>query len=346
MKKILKIIIALVVTHVSVGQDYHFSQFFQHQLSLNPALTGRFKEDYRISMIHRNQWRGINASFVSTAAGGEINFKEGIFNRDKLGVGIYGYNDQLGEGIITNNAVFASVAYHHTLDHHKRHKLSGGAQLGYISKRINTDGFQFGNQYQFWTFNSSLPNFEALENQNISYLDVQAGVYYSYMINELFHVEAGISAFDLTTPTESLQTIDSLATNTLGSRWVATIGADYKFDHFILYPKVLFVNQSGAGEVTPGILARYDFGSTSIVGVYGGLFYRNKDAAIFMTGVHYKNIEIMGSYDMTTSGLADFEDAEGISRSGISGAYEISINILGIFNKSVPAQYTVPCGIF
>lgn len=332
--------------NVVIGQDYHYSQYFQNALSLNPALAGQFKEDYRISMIHRSQWRGIDASFNSTAAGFDMNIKEGFLNRDKIGVGIHAYNDQLGEGIITNNSAFLTLAYHHTLDHHKHHHLSGGVQLGYVNKRMNTDNFQFGNQYQFFVYNPDLPNFENLENNNINYIDLQAGLDYRFTLNDQWKFETGISTFRLSNPVESIN-VDSLADNRLRNRYVASLGATYHpSGHFTFYPKVLIVSQSGASEITPGILVGYDFGGQHTTTVYGGGFWRTRDALIFMTGLKYRNIEIMGSYDMTTSSLNSLENAQGITRSGNAGAYEISVNIIGIINRSVPAQYTVPCGIF
>lgn len=39
--------------------DPHFTQYYVYPSWLNPALTGAFDGDYRISGIYRNQWGNI-----------------------------------------------------------------------------------------------------------------------------------------------------------------------------------------------------------------------------------------------------------------------------------------------
>lgn len=340
--------IALLFIGFSViAQDLHYSQYFQNKVSLNPAMTGMFDQDYRVSAIHRNQWTGLNSSFISSTAGIEVNFKEGKLVRDKVGLGVYAVNDQLGEGVITNNSVFLSGAYRHTLDHHKHHHVSLGAQAGFLTKAIDPSGFQFGNQYEHWIFNSSVPHLEDLSNLRVSYLDLELGAFYQGTLSNVLSVESGVSLFEATTPLETIAVVDSLQDYSIGSRLVWTVGAAYDLTHQLtLYPKLMIVGQKGAGEVSLGMLAGYDVFASEQVILYGGVFMRAKDAVILMTGLRYKEIEIMGSYDMTTSGLSNLEGVEGITRSGKGNAFEVSVNFLGVLNKAVPAKYTVPCGIF
>ena len=45
---------------LSMGQDLHFSQFYNSPLTTNPANTGFIPDaDYRIGVNYRNQWSSI-----------------------------------------------------------------------------------------------------------------------------------------------------------------------------------------------------------------------------------------------------------------------------------------------
>ena len=63
LKKCLLIIIALAC-HKAFGQDVQFSQLFVDRTWLNPAYAGI---DYcpRVSLLHRNQWPGIQFPYTT-----------------------------------------------------------------------------------------------------------------------------------------------------------------------------------------------------------------------------------------------------------------------------------------
>ncbi len=341
----LLIFIAVLSAFSASAQDYHFSQFYANKMMLNPALTGRFNEDYRLSLIHRNQWRGIDASFNSTSVGGEINLREGILKDDKVGIGIYAYNDQLGEKVIVNNSVYLSTAYHHFLDHSRRHNLSGGAQFGYTNKKLDGSSLTFGNQYQSFSYNPSLSHNEDLTKLNNGYIDIQAGLAYSFLLSDKWNLSTGVSLYDITTPRES--SIDSLD-NELSSRYVWHAGASYKLNSTItLYPKILYVTQAKAHDLNFGLNMGYDLHTKTPLVIYVGAWIRPQDAVIGLIGAKIKNnLEIKFSHDFTTSSLRQVNDVEGFKHSGRPSAYEISITYTGLLNRATPHEYTVPCGIF
>ena len=343
MKQLFILLTSVLVLGVQ-AQDYHFSQFYSNKMVLNPALTGRFNEDYRDSMIHRSQWRGIDAAFTSTAIGGELNFKDGFLNDDVLGVGVYVYNDQLGEKTITNNSGYLSVAYHHFIDHSRRHKISVGVQGGYTTKSLNQNDLTFGNQYTNFQLNSSLSHNENLENLNVGYVDAHAGLAYTFLISEKLTVGTGVAFYDITTPQESM--IDSL-NSSLKSRYIWHGGLSYKLNQSLtLLPKFLYVNQANAQDINLGLNVAYDLHSKNEMVVYLGAWGRPSDAMIGLVGMKIRNIDIKFSHDFTMSKLKDIDGATGITRSGRPSAYELSLNILGVFNRASPSEYTIPCGIF
>src|SRR5436853_7389770 len=56
--------LALCVAGIAKAQvDPHFSQYYVYPAWLNPALTGAFDGDYRITGIYRSQWGNISSPF-------------------------------------------------------------------------------------------------------------------------------------------------------------------------------------------------------------------------------------------------------------------------------------------
>lgn len=344
MKKVLLNVILVLLGVTSFAQDWHFSQFYSVEMLLNPALTGRYKEDYRLSFIHRNQWSGVGSKFETSAFGAEYNLKNGFLGSNKIGFGLYAYNDAMLDNTFSNNSVFISTAYHKTLDHHKRHHVSLGVQGGYVSKSLNDSDFIFGNQFENWTYNPSLASGENLDANRVSYIDIHVGGYYGFNLNDRTKLHAGISFYGLTTPSESITPVES--DNDLGTRTVSHIGADYQLTNFIvLSPKILFVNQSNARDFNAGGMGAFQVGRKKDLTIFAGAWYRLNAVAILMTGAKYKNYDLKLSYDYTTSSLSQVIEAENVNGNMV-GAWELSLIIKGVIKRPSPSDYTVPCGIF
>lgn len=100
-------LILLLTGLTSFAQDHLYSQFFNSPLYLNPALTGQFKGDLRMTMIYRNQWTNVpgTLSYMSASIdynvprfGGGIGLlftrsSEGTAYLDKTNIsGLYSYS--------------------------------------------------------------------------------------------------------------------------------------------------------------------------------------------------------------------------------------------------------------
>lgn len=335
-----------VLSLVSFGQDHHFSQFYATPLSTNPANTGNFVEDWRFSAIHRNQWSGIGSAFITSAVGFDMNFSGGFIGQDKMGVGVVFLKDEVGQSGLSNNTFLLSSAWHRRVDHQKRHKISLGVQGGLIQKSLNGNGLQFGNQYQNYEFNPNLSNEENLSRLNQSYIDIEAGLGWHFLLSSNIELESGIAVYQLTSPQENFtETVDSLfKSNDLGNRLSYTAGAIFKVGHGItIHPRVLFMGQSKARDINAGASLGYPVGKKQNVTLLAGIYTRFGDAAIFKAGFKYKNVTTRLSYDATYSSLTEVKGAVGAGNT--LGAWELSIIVVGRFRKD-DQNYTVPCGIF
>ena len=73
MRKLILLSGALLLSFLIRAQDPHFSQFFASPLTLNPAFTGKFDGDIRLSANHRDQWPSIPKAYVTTSASADFN---------------------------------------------------------------------------------------------------------------------------------------------------------------------------------------------------------------------------------------------------------------------------------
>lgn len=342
------VIMLLAFAAITKGQDAHFSQFFNQPLLLNPAQTGVMPEDFRAALIHRNQWQGINSTFESSAFSLDMNFKEGFLNKDRIGVGVVFLNDELGEGAFRNFGALLSMSYYRVLDYHKRHHLSIGVQGGYFNKSMDYSSSYFESQYDGFILDKGMPSGESLENTQLNQFSVQAGAYWYFRASDRLTIDAGASFFQINTPEETFATtVDSLSYNPLSMRTVGHVGAEWLFaNHFILYPKVLFMNQANARNIYGGALIGYELNMKHQPEIQVGAFHRYEDATTLMVGGKYKNAKVMFSYDITQSGLTQTQGIEGAGPSRSLGAWEISLMWKGMLSRPLPEKYTVPCGIF
>src|SRR5829696_3271046 len=105
------LLIVLFFSALSVkAQDPNFSQFFASPLTLNPALTGKFDGDFRLAANYRNQWPTINNAFTTYTVSADASIlKSRISEVDQFGVGVMGFRDQSGNGVIKYDYVAFST---------------------------------------------------------------------------------------------------------------------------------------------------------------------------------------------------------------------------------------------
>lgn len=333
-------ILIVVASVTTIAQDIHFSQFFANPLTLNPASSGGFKEDWRVMAIHRGQWNKINAGFNTTSIGADMNFKGGVLNQDMIGVSLNLYSDDMA-GILGHQVISLAGAYHRTLDGHKKHRISGGIQMAYSQKTYNSDDLIFGDQFGEYNYDPDLVTEENLNFDNIPNFNFNAGLVYSYRISGENHVNFGFATYQIGAPNESLIESD----NELSSRYSLELSANFDVTPKLsLRPHLLYMNQSRAKDFNPGLEVQY--GLFPDMKLMLGVWYRSQDAVIGLVGLGYKNIEARLSYDQNTSSLGDITGATNLDSGAKVNAWEASIIIKGVLNRAVAKEYTVPCGIF
>lgn len=349
MKKILLFasvaIFASVVNAQSVGgaADPHFSQFYAAPITLNPAMTGAFNCNYRISAIYRTQWGSVMSSdkvpmFSTPAINVDFRTNKGFTNTGAFGFGATFVSDRAGQSAFMSNRGGLSIAYHQSFDRRKEHWLSVGFQSEVWIRSIDYSGLQFPVQNNGGTFDGTLPNQEYLVNNNFITWDMSVGLLYTGKFGKRTSGYIGAAANHLNRPTESF-----LGDNSVKMPMKFTVHGGVRFKikgKFDMQPKFVYMNQGVSNELDFGTDFRYIFEESQPEGnnlrfgamlrmVGGDPKAAWKDglmvpeSVILNLAVEFSKLTIGAAYDINISQLAN--------ASRTYGAFEISAQYVGCF---------------
>ncbi len=330
-RKITTLIFACFLFNLNLqAQDIHLSQFYTNNLNLNPALTGNFDGNYRITLNYRSQWSQLSVPIVTTMLGFE---KKIDLYTQQVSVGGLIVHDRFSDFNIANSKIFLSGSYGRNLGNAE---LSAGLQLGYIIKRQDFSDQTFPVQwnYEQGDFDISLPNLEADDKINSNYFDMNFGINLSKTWSKKIKTNIGYSAFHITVPNESFTSTDFK----LKFRSIVHFSGEMRFhEKIFIEPHALFMWTTSTEDLVVGTNLRYQ---AEKLGVRTGFFHRgglpDSDALIYKVGLLYQAFEIGFSYDMNISELSQ--------NSTRKSTYEIS------FIYTAPnidlQQESIPCERF
>lgn len=339
-KTILLIIAACLLFGTFVqAQDLHFSQFFNAPLTINPANTGFIPDaDYRLGASYRSQYSSILAApYKTISVYGDAQLLRNQIQNGWLGLGGFILSDVAGSGGLTSTKVYGSLAYHQMLGISSL--LTAGFNLGWVNKRIDQTKLKFPDQFDGKFFDGNTPTSVVLQNNSISYFDMQVGLNYAYFPNENVYINGGYSIHHVNRPQETFFS-DNMDTSKISMRHIGFINALLKVnDRVIINPNVYYTNQAKASELVFGLNANYNLsGKGGDTQLLAGLYYRAGDAIVPMVGFELKNIRFTFSYDATTSSLTNFNNMQ--------GATEFNIMKKGYYNESGGDTRQVLCPRF
>ncbi|MDX1904425.1 MAG: type IX secretion system membrane protein PorP/SprF [Thermonemataceae bacterium] len=288
LKSLFVFLVCLSSGWVYAQQDAQFSQYMFNGFYYNPAVAGADNKA-NFLLMHRTQWAGYDATFDD---GGSPQTQ--IFSAtapfvyvSNTGVGLHAVRDVRGP--ISSLEAHLSFAYHLSLGDGK---LSIGARAGIYNQSIDFSKFRFNDE--------SDPVSQELSTKGVqSELkpDFAFGLWYA---QEKFYV--GISSNHLAKSQISFG-LEELE-NALARNLYFTAGYNYTLnDQWLLQPSVLIKNLPENGLKTTSM-------EFSVLGTYnqkfwGGLAYRQSDAATAMVGVYPtkdNRLRIGYAFDYTISG--------------------------------------------
>ncbi len=318
------------------AQDALSSQFYQHPLSVNPALTGGMAQSDRLSLSYRNQWGSLLGADAFQTYCVSYDHKITVGRRDFMGVGVHAFSDKGGALAVQQNQIGASFAYAREIGGNRRqhHFLTVGTQWSVGQRRLDLAAATWGTQQTNGRFNAQqATNENTILNtfDNRMYADAAVGVALYSVFDRLGSLYVGGAAQHLNTPMLS-ETAN--AAQFLKPRFVFHAGGEYLFANatWAIVPQWMSQWQGKNFETNVGTALQFRFrrdGSTALqCGVWNRFGnsesqYLNWQSLVLATKLSFANGSVGVSYDFNTNALA------ATNRNG-----GVEINLAYLFGKA------------
>lgn len=195
------------------GQDFHYSQFYHAPLHLNPALTGIFNGDGRLSANYKSQWADVPVDYKTFT----VAYDKKFYNRtDRTAFfsGGLGLNyDRAGDSKLTWGGVNLNLSY--TKMFSPRVFLSVGGQAGLAQRSFDPGNLRFDSQFDdpSGVVDLGLPTGENFGNDSHIFPDFALGINLRlqakptsnlvYRNNKRTKLDIGVGIHHLFTPDQS-----------------------------------------------------------------------------------------------------------------------------------------------
>ena len=279
-KRPIAIITGFLLICNTFAQDFHFSQFMQNMVYVNPAYAA-LPTSGEAGLTYRNQWPGIPATFVTYGAALVMPVK--MLNS---GVGVHFLNDMQGSGVISRT--LASLQYAYLIRLNPEWSICAGLGASYVFKRFNADELVFRSDIlNDLGYGTSTVTFD---NYNRSYADFNAGIIATNNNNLSF----GFSVSHLTRPHDTFS-------NQVGSRmplkFTGFVSSHLDANGVAVEPAIYYSQQQNNNELVWG--SQFIIGSTFMVGGWLRQNLRfNPEAFIAAAGISWEKYNISYSYDV------------------------------------------------
>ena len=298
--------VSLLCLSSASAQDIHWSQFNDNPLFQNPGNAGQFVGDIRFVGNYRDQWRSVTVPFNTT----NITFDSKLYNKKELGYGIMLFHDVVGDGNFRTVELQGNLSYLLKLTSDSMHTIRPGINIGMNHRQLNVDQFYFDNQYTGIQFNPALPTGEILSSDRKTNLSMGVGTIYQYYKDDRFNFTGGIGFYNLNRPNQGFYNDviqRDIRMNFFGK---GIYKLNYDWD---LVPGLQVSVQGKYREIMIGSSAKYTLVNKmgEYRALYGGLFYRNRDAAFLSVGMDYQSWFVGVSYDVNFSKLVPASRARG-----------------------------------
>ena len=312
-------------------QELPISQFYNRPIQLNPALTGEFQEDFRLYTLNRSQWSEINSQFTSINVGGELNIRSRNNKRFNIGLGLF-LNSENQADIFKKDQYALSLAYHHKIDRRGSHIIGMGLSGAYVQQSLDESGLRFGNQYQYYTYQSSISSEEDLIQYSKNSNELSLGINYSFIWSKSTLLQLGTS---LKSNIPNATKIIDLQTY---------LRVEERLGKLRLRPTLYWHNYGRINHFMAEFVSFFEVLPSLQTSIFGGISYRSEGAAILQGGVEYKHVILQLSYDISISEMKYSETL--FYPTNYLNAWELGLVWKGFYNKHRAKEFSIPCRFF
>jgi len=280
-------------------QDFHYSQFYNAPMSVNPALTGIFNGDERISGSLRDQWRSVPVPWFNFSLGYDRKFYPKKAQNGFFGGGLYFNYDTQGDSNLKLANLNLSGSYTRILN--KTNLITVGALVGFSSRAVDATELTWD---RFWdpARNSVDPgrgSGETSEFERFSFIETALGLNYRWQKTSRTKLDLGVGAFHLTKPQSKF--IASTVNQDLPIRLsLYGIFSQELSDKLDLQLDALYQKQNSYDELLFGTYLNFYLNQQrgKEFQFRAGLGYRTRKAIFPKVGIEFNNFFIAASYDI------------------------------------------------
>jgi type IX secretion system PorP/SprF family membrane protein len=302
----------LFCSGVFYAQDFHFSQYNLVPFWLNPAMVAG-TNDVDAGVIYRTQYTGLSNPYNTFGAFADAAIKKKRGKNSYFGLGVGFVQDNNANVQYKSSLAALSLSYHIRIT--RNNMVSVGFQPFFFQKSINYAGLKWGNQFDGYSYNSSLATGEPGTYSQQSKVDGSIGFNYQFskgvhssIVERAQKLQIGFAMFHLPIVHYSFYG----SPETIYSRYSVNASYTYKpaGSRVSINPVVFFQKQGPADEFIFGcntlfILqeapASTSFSKSSSLTL--GVLYRLQDAIIINAGLNYENFCFSLAYDVNSSSL-------------------------------------------
>ena len=282
------------------AQDFHYSQFYNAPSTINPALTGIFNGDQRITASIRDQWRSVPVPWFNFTLAYDRKFYPRKAEKGFFAAGLSYNFDSQGDSNIRLNNINLSGSYTRILN--ERNLITIGGLVGYANRGFDQANLTWD---RFWDPDRFIVDpirgsGEPPLFTRFGFLETSLGLNYRWQKSSMTNLDLGIGGWHLTTPAarfnsgttddQSLPlrlsiygTYSRELTDKLDLQLDALYQIQTTFDELVFGGYVnLYLNQNRGKELQLRL----------------GVGYRTRKAVFPKLGIEYNNIFVAGSWDI------------------------------------------------
>lgn len=317
----------LLLFQKSIAQDINFSQFYELPLLRNPALSGLYSGDYRVTSAFRNQWASVTTPYKTVAIGAESKIPVGQ-SANYFSVGCQVTHDQAGDSKLSKTQVLPLLVFLKSVDPEKDGYISFGILAGGVQQRFNSSSLRFSDQFINGVYRSSNPTQQQFHTSSRIYWDLTMGIAYSTMVGDDLRFYLGGAYFHLTQPIVGFHEVSIIKLN---QKYVFNAGLSVPVANsgrLIIYNDIFI--QGGNNQMQAGALYQHTIDDETERGakIAIGGFYRWNDALVPTIRLSCNKLSAGFSYDVNISKLK--------KASYGGGGPELTLTYEGLFNDRSP----------
>ncbi len=322
-----------MICTISHTQDIHYSQFFNSPLNLNPALTGVFAGQQRVTANYKGQWASVPVDYSTFSVAYDRNFNEEADSTGFFSVGVLLNYDQAGA--VDLNLLNVGLNASYSLKLNEKSLLSPGVQIAFNSRRYDFDKVATQNQWNGDFRDINIPA-EISQDEAISFVDLSVGLNYHRQTSYRDYLDIGVGFFHVAGPEQSFNkgNFTSSLNRKVSVYGISSFEVASKLDILL---NALYSNQVTYEEIVLNAQGKIYLNKNKErnIALHLGLGYRVADAFYPMIAIQYQNIYASFNYDIN---ISDFSHA-----TGQQGGPELHFRYM-IYN--IPKAPFKPCPIY